>query len=74
MFRMSVAVISIGMFISGANEPLHRWEMCVETRKRFMGFALASMQDLAVDGTSRNAATDVVSVMVYGIYCGNNAR
>jgi len=73
MFRMEVSVISIGMFISGANEPLQRWEMCVETLQRFMGFALASMQDLALDETSKNAATNVVSVMVNGIYSGNNA-
>jgi hypothetical protein len=66
-------VISIAMFISGANEPLQRWEMCVETLQRFMGFALASMQDLAVDETSKNAATNVVSVMVNGICSGNNA-
>ena len=39
-----------------------------------MGFALASMQDLAVDETSKNAATNVVSVMVNGIYSGKNAR
>ena len=48
--------------------------MCVETLQRFMGFALASMQDLALDETSKNAATNVVSVMVNGIYSGNNAR
>ena len=75
MFRMGVSVISIGMFISGANDPLQRWEMCVETLQRFMGFALASMQDLALDETTKNAATNVVSVMmVNGIYSGNNAR
>ena len=62
------------MFISGADEPLQRWEMCVETLQRFMGFALASMQDIAMDETSKNAATDVVSVMVNGIYSGNNTR
>jgi hypothetical protein len=62
------------MFISGANEPLQRWEMCVETLQRFMGFALASMQDLALDETSKNAATNVVSVMANGIYSGNNTR
>lgn len=67
-------MISIGIFILGANEPLQRWEMCVETLQRFMGFALASMQDLAVDETSKNAATNVVSVMVNGIYSGKNAR
>jgi hypothetical protein len=60
------------MFISGANEPLQRWEMCVETLQRFMGFALASMQDLALDETSKNAATNVVSVMGNGIYSGYN--
>jgi hypothetical protein len=60
------------MFISGANEPLQRWEMCVETLQRFMGFAVASMQDLALDESNKNAATNVVSVMVNGIYSGNN--
>jgi hypothetical protein len=62
------------MFVSGTTEPLQRWEMCVETLQRFMGFALASMQDLALDEFSKNAATDVVSVMVNRIYSGNNAR
>jgi hypothetical protein len=61
------------MFVSGADEPLQRWEMCVETLQRFMGFALASLQDIALDETSKNAATNVVSVVVSGIYCGNNA-
>jgi hypothetical protein len=68
-----VSVILIGTFISGADEPLQRWEMCVETLQRFMGFALASMQDLALDEISRNAATNVVREMANGIYCGNNA-
>jgi predicted metalloendopeptidase len=49
--------------MTGANDPLQRWEMCVETLQRFMGFALASMQDLALDETSKNAATNVVSEM-----------
>jgi hypothetical protein len=31
------------------------------------------MQDLALDETSKNAATNVVSVMVNGICSGNNA-
>jgi hypothetical protein len=62
------------MFISGANEPLQRWEMCVETVQRFMGFALASMQDLTLDETSKNAAMNVVSLTVNGIYSGNKAR
>ena len=62
------------MSISGANEPLQRWEMCVETLQRFMGFALASMQDLALDESSKNAATNVVSVVVNWIYSGNSAR
>ena len=62
------------MFISGATEPLQRWEMCVETLQRFMGFALASIQDLALDESGKNAAINVVSVMVNGIYSGSNAR
>ena len=39
-----------------------------------MGFALASMQDLALDETSKNAATNVVSLLLNEIYSGNNAR
>jgi len=74
MIRIEVSVISIGIFISGANDPLQRWEMCVETLQRFMGFALASMQDLALDETSKNAATNVVSLLLNEIYSGNNAR
>lgn len=49
--------------MTGANEPLQRWEMCVETLQRFMGFAVASMQDLALDESNKNAATNVVSEM-----------
>ena len=48
--------------------------MCVETLQRFMGFALASVQDLALDESGKNAAINVVSVMVNGIYSGSNAR
>jgi hypothetical protein len=66
------SVIGIGMMISGANEPLQRWEMCVETLQKFMGFALASMQDLALN-KSKTDATDVVSVVVTGICSGNSA-
>lgn len=50
--------------ISGANEPLQRWEMCIETLQRFMGFALATMQDQAMDETDRHAAINVVSMVM----------
>lgn len=49
--------------MTGANEPLQRWEMCIETLQRFMGFALATMQDQAMDETDRNAAINVVNEM-----------
>jgi hypothetical protein len=38
--------------------------MCIETLQRFMGFALATMQDQAMDETDRNAAINVVSMVV----------
>jgi hypothetical protein len=53
--------------ISGANEPLQRWEMCIETLQRFMGFALATIQDQAMDETDRNAAINVVSMVANGL-------
>jgi hypothetical protein len=58
--------------ISGASEPLQRWEMCIETLQRFMGFALATMQDQAMEETDRNAATNVVSMLANDL--GNLSR
>lgn len=57
------------MLISGANEPLQRWEMCVETLQRFMGFALAALQHQAMNEADINAATNVVSVIHSVQYC-----
>jgi hypothetical protein len=63
MFENVTSSNSISVFISGASEPLQRWEMCVETLQRFMGFALATMQDQAMNEPDRNAATNVVSMI-----------
>lgn len=57
----------ICMLISGANEPLQRWEMCVETLQRFMGFAVAVLQHQAMNEADINAATNVVSVIHNGL-------
>lgn len=55
------------MLISGANEPLQRWEMCIETLQRFMGFGLAALQHEAMNEADVNAATNVVSAMCNGV-------
>ncbi|XP_021937704.1 protein gone early isoform X2 [Zootermopsis nevadensis] len=49
--------------MTGANEPLQRWEMCIETLQRFMGFGLAALQHEAMNEADVNAATNVVSEM-----------
>jgi hypothetical protein len=41
--------------------------MCIETLQRFMGFALATMQDQAMDDTDKNASINVVSMMANGL-------
>ncbi|KAJ9589337.1 hypothetical protein L9F63_017466, partial [Diploptera punctata] len=37
--------------MTGASEPLQRWEMCVGTLQRFMSFGLAAMQQQAMEAT-----------------------
>ncbi|XP_069683411.1 protein gone early isoform X2 [Periplaneta americana] len=42
---------------------VERWEACVQILQRFMGFALASLQEQATPELARRAAVDVVSEM-----------
>ncbi|PSN48713.1 hypothetical protein C0J52_08789 [Blattella germanica] len=49
--------------MTGATAPLQRWEMCVNTLQRFMGFGLAVLQQQAMEKTERHAARNVVNEM-----------
>ncbi|XP_066995595.1 endothelin-converting enzyme 2 [Anabrus simplex] len=42
--------------LTGVREPLQRWEMCIETVQKYMGFALAALSSEALSSTERESS------------------